>query len=207
MRQFLELEGQNFEFDEELGLLYRRLENRRMPYIPWEARADYVDNTHRGVGHLGWLQVYENMKQRAWWPGMRNDIKEWIMRCPDCQIHSRDDLQVHEEAHIMNWELKPFERWSLDFVGILPTTESGNRWIITAVDHATRWPIARALKNATHDEIAKFIYEEIVKNFGVPGEIVTDRGRNFGKGRWNRILICHAKHRKTSAFHALQMER
>eukprot|EP00158_Paraphelidium_tribonemae_P008300 Partr_v1_DN28545_c0_g1_i2_m73298 putative Gypsy retrotransposon integrase 1 len=71
------------------------------------------------------------------------------------------------------------------------------------MDHATRWPIARALKNATHDEIAKFIYEEIVKNFGVPSEIVTDRGRNFlARPLESYIDLLRVKHRMTSAYHA-----
>ena len=37
----------------------------------------------------------------------------------------------------------------------------------------------RALREATAKEVAKFIYEEIVMQFGKPAEIVSDRGKNL----------------------------
>ncbi|CAF4776540.1 unnamed protein product, partial [Rotaria sp. Silwood2] len=62
----------------------------------------------------------------------------------------------------------------LDFIGELPTTLNGNRWILVAMDHTTKWPIVKAAQNAKHEIIAKFVYEEIVLNFGCPTEIITD---------------------------------
>lgn len=69
----------------------------------------------------------------------------------------------------------PFARWRTDFIiGKLPTTVNGNQWIIMAVNYATNWPIARALKSAAADEIVKFIYEEIAIKFACPIELVSD---------------------------------
>lgn len=59
---------------------------------------------------------------------------------------------------------------------------NGNKWLITAVDYATNWPIAKALPVASKEAVANFIYEEIVIKFGCPVEIVTDRGANFCSG-------------------------
>lgn len=42
----------------------------------------------------------------------------------------------------------------MDFIGPLPETEGGNRWIITAIDHATRYPVAMACKDATYETVA-----------------------------------------------------
>ena len=95
-----------------------------------------------------------------------------------------------------------FHRWSLDFVGILPETAAGNKWIITAVDHSTKWPIARSLKSAGSEEVVKFIYEEIVLRFGCPAEILTDRGPNFLSDMVEEYLrILSIKHLKTTAYH------
>jgi len=37
----------------------------------------------------------------------------------------------------------------------------GNRWIMTAIDYATGWPIAKAIPKATEEAIAEFIHDEI----------------------------------------------
>lgn len=69
-----------------------------------------------------------------------------------------------------------FERWYLDFIGELPITQKGNKWIITAVDSLPNWPIARAVLYESAEETADFIYEEIMMRFGCPIEVITDRG-------------------------------
>lgn len=95
-----------------------------------------------------------------------------------------------------------FSRWHLDFIGELPTTKHGNKWILMAVDYTTNWPIAKALQNATGEEIVKFIYEEIVMRFGCPEEIISDRGSNFmSKVVKQYMRKIKTKHNLTSAFH------
>lgn len=133
---------------------------------------------------------------------MQHDIDYWLKLCPECQLHSRNKKTAHH-APMKPLEVPPpFSRWHLDFIGELPTTQNENRWILMAVDYSTNWPIAKALKAATADEIVKFIYEEIVMRFGCPVEIVTDRGVNFMakivKQYMNKVK---SQHLFTSAFH------
>lgn len=71
-----------------------------------------------------------------------------------------------------------------------------------AVDYCTNLIIARALKNATADEIVKFLYEEIVMRFSCPVELVSDRGANFMSKILNQYMKkIKSKHIFTSAFH------
>ncbi|KAG2192115.1 hypothetical protein INT47_012407, partial [Mucor saturninus] len=142
------------------------------------------------------------MKNRVWWPGMQEDITNWLKSCPQCQMSHRSEKNMHHSV-MKPLDIPPaFSRWHLDFIGELPTTKNNNRWILVAVDYATNWPIIYALKNATGDEIVKFIYEEIVLKFGNPVEIFSDRGKNLLskvlKQYMNKI---RAKHTFTSAYH------
>jgi hypothetical protein len=73
----------------------------------------------------------------------------------------------------------PFERWGLDFIQNLQETKQGKKHIITAIDYATRWPIARAVPEMTKEAVVSFIYEVIIVNYGVPFEIITDRGKSL----------------------------
>jgi hypothetical protein len=55
--------------------------------------------------------------------------------------------------------IQPFQRLGIDqVIGILPKIARGNRWIVTAVDYATGWPIAKPIADATEDAIADFIF-------------------------------------------------
>ncbi|KAG2190783.1 hypothetical protein INT47_012934, partial [Mucor saturninus] len=175
---------------------------REIRYALFARRANLVDNFHKGFGHAGETTVYDLIRKRWWWPGMRTDIQDWLTKCPQCQLASNAERNIHH-APMKPLDVPPaFSRWHLDFIGELPTTINGNRWILVAVDYATNWPIARAVPDATGEAIAKFLYEEIVMRFGCPDEILTDRGANF----MSKILLHYTDqikvhHKFTSAFH------
>jgi hypothetical protein len=98
--------------------------------------------------------------------------------------------------------IQPFQRWGIDLIGRLPTTTSGNRWIITAIDYATGWPIAKAIPKATEEAIADFIYNEIYMHYGAPQEIFTDGGKNLWGGIVQRYLEkIKTLHKGTSPYH------
>jgi hypothetical protein len=73
----------------------------------------------------------------------------------------------------------PFSKWGIDFIQDVPRTSDGFENIITAVDLATKFTIAKPVLNRGAATVANFIYEEICCRFGAPAEIVTDRAKSF----------------------------
>jgi hypothetical protein len=47
------------------------------------------------------------------------------------------------------------------------------------IEYVTGWPVARALKKATEEEIAQFIHEEIYTNYSAPRKIISNNGPNL----------------------------
>ena len=74
---------------------------------------------------------------------------------------------------------QPFERWGLDLIGSLPIIVNGNKWIVTAIDYAIRWPVARAILEATSEVLADFVINDIYRDYGISKEIITDRDVNL----------------------------
>jgi hypothetical protein len=95
-----------------------------------------------------------------------------------------------------------FERVAMDFVGPLPKTRRGNVYIIVATEALTRWPLAVAVPKANSTTVAKFLYNDIVLQFGAPATLLTDRGTHF----FNRVVeklttMMQIRHVKTTWYH------
>ena len=72
---------------------------------------------------------------------MLKDIEQVLKQCELCKQFARDNKPNKTVIPIL--ETKPFQTWALDIVGPIPTKGKENkRFIITAIDYATRWPVA-----------------------------------------------------------------
>ena len=187
------------------GVLYRKVKEGIMaPYIDFQFRGDLMQKMHNQYGHLSYQSLANILESRAWWPTMVKDIYQFIAACPNCQMQQRQHpSQERENVKIITDPfIQPFQRWGIDLIGRLPITMHGNRWIITAIDYATGWPIAKAIPKADEEAIADFIYNEIYMHYGAPQEIFTDGGKNLWGGVVQRYLDkIKTLHKGTSPYH------
>ena len=67
----------------------------------------------------------------------------------------------------------------MDFVGpIIPASEKGNRFILSVMDYATRYPEASPLKKIDNETVAEALVD-IYSRLGIPEEVPSDRGSQF----------------------------
>ena len=153
MRERVIKEAHAYTLDEGEGLLHK-IGDKTVPYIEPIFRGDFMEQLHHQFGHLSYKGMSNAVETRGWWPTMESDLRRFIAACPNCQVVQRQRVnQETEYAQIVTDPfIQPFQRWGIDLIGVLPRTASGNRWIITAIDYATGWPIAKALPKATEEE-------------------------------------------------------
>ena len=73
----------------------------------------------------------------------------------------------------------PFQRVAIDLVGPLePRTDSKNKYILTLVDYATRYPEAVALPSIETETFAETLVS-VLGRVGVPKEVLTDMASQF----------------------------
>nr|GEV00154.1 reverse transcriptase domain-containing protein [Tanacetum cinerariifolium] len=53
------------------------------------------------------------------------------------------------------------------------------KFLIVAMDYFTKWIEAKAVATITDGQVKKFVWDNIVCRFGIPGEIVSDNGKQF----------------------------
>nr|GEW15515.1 reverse transcriptase domain-containing protein [Tanacetum cinerariifolium] len=54
------------------------------------------------------------------------------------------------------------------------------KFLIVAIDYFTKWIKAKAVATITDGQVKKFVWDDIVCRFGIPGEIISDNGKQFG---------------------------
>ncbi|KZR96402.1 Uncharacterized protein APZ42_009273, partial [Daphnia magna] len=119
-------------------------------------------------------------KVQAWyyWPGMGNDIREFVRKCRECQSRKPIYQRLAGYMEIQQTE-HPFERLGMDILGPFPQSKTGNTNIVVAVDYVTKWAETKALPRADAAEVADFLVKSVLLRHGAPRQLTTDQGRCF----------------------------
>nr|GEU44483.1 reverse transcriptase domain-containing protein [Tanacetum cinerariifolium] len=60
-----------------------------------------------------------------------------------------------------------------------PEAQGKLMFLIIAVDYFTKWIKAKPVATITGSQIKKFVWDNIICRFGLPGEIISDKGKQF----------------------------
>ena len=149
--------------------------------IPKCYRLHVLKACHDDLGgaHLGRAKTLNKIAQRFFWTGMTVDIKKYVTACTKCS--QRKSVRKPQNPPLMALPIvtTPFDRVAVDFVGPLPQTPKGNRYILVFIDYATRWPEAFATRDMKATTVAEILIKEILCRHGAPVELLSDRGRDF----------------------------
>ncbi|KAH6582550.1 hypothetical protein BASA61_008449 [Batrachochytrium salamandrivorans] len=137
-------------------------------YVTTDKRVDVMKHYHTSLAHLKYGSIIDLLLRRFWWPSMKKDLKDFIARCPECQL-DRSSSGIHAPLPIRPVPpvALPFERWGIDFYGPMAETKSGNKYLITCIDYATRWVLAKPVKDMTESAVSAFLYE-LMMTYGAP---------------------------------------
>jgi hypothetical protein len=118
--------------------------------------------------------------QRYFWHSRTKDVKSVVRRCQQCQlVGSEGSIHYGDEQlkSILICDL--FHRVALDTASPLPETRSGNKYILVAIDHYSKWHEAKAVVDHGAKTTARFLEDDIICRYGVPKFILTENG-----GEW-----------------------
>ncbi|GJZ98363.1 reverse transcriptase domain-containing protein [Tanacetum coccineum] len=91
------------------------------------------------------------------------------------------DLRIAEQMGVKNLQANVDSRLVANQVnGSYVAKESGKvKFLIVAVDYFTKWIEAKPVTTITGNQVKKFVWDNIVCRFGLPGEKVSDNGKQF----------------------------
>ncbi|GJV13465.1 reverse transcriptase domain-containing protein [Tanacetum coccineum] len=176
----LRIKARQYELLE--GILYRRSFLKPWLRCVRPLQANYViREIHEGSCsmHAGPRSVVAKaMRLGYYWPTMHRDAREMIRTCNDCQIHRPVPRNPQQPLTPITapW---PFYKWGIDIAGPFPEGPGKVKFLIVAMDYFTKWIEAKAVATITGNQVKKFVWDNIVCRFGLPGEIVSDNGKQF----------------------------
>lgn len=131
---------------------------------------------------------------------MTKIVKDVIGICKACQFHSKPTgQQTLPLTHVERG--KPFVKWGLDFLGPLAKTPNKNQFLVTAIEYGTGWAYANPI-TCTSAAAAILLIKEIIRNHGVPNEVISDNGSEFISREFKTHLEeVGIKHSRKSPYH------
>ncbi|GJS20439.1 reverse transcriptase domain-containing protein [Tanacetum coccineum] len=113
-----------------------------------------------------------------YWPTMHKDARKLIQACQDCQVYKPvpGNPQQRLSPITSPW---PFYKWVIDIAGPFSKGPEKVKFLIVAIDYFTKWIEAKPVATITGSQIKKFVWDNIVCRFGLPGEIISDNGKQF----------------------------
>lgn len=160
---------------------------RKLWLVPRHLQGELLRLAHSNIlsGHRGRDGTRQRLRKHFFWPSMGTDVDHFIKICIACSRSKR--LRRKNKAPLQNFTAgAPMEKCHMDILGPLPTTPSGNKYILLLVDQFTKWVEAVPIANQTAETIAKAAIDNLFCRFGCPLEICTDQGANFSSQ-----IFCH----------------
>ena len=155
------------------------VETRRI-YVPPTLRR-FVLVTHHNLqmhGHQGGPRLKKMIGRSYYWPTLAKDAERHVASCLKCA--KRKTVRLKGQGLIEPaLATRPWEVVGIDLVGKCIESEKGNNWILTIVDHFTRYPIMIPLPDKSAETIAQAIYENLICEHGSPKKILSDRAKEL----------------------------
>jgi hypothetical protein len=145
-----------------------------------EERTSLVKQMHEDLGHFGEQRTLAEIRRRYFWHSRTTDVKAMVRGCQQCQLVKNSGSIRSGDEQLKSIPICDlFHRVALDTAGPLPEIRSGNKYILVAIDHYSKWCEAKAMVDHGAKTTAKFLEDDIICRFGVPKFILTDNG-----GEW-----------------------
>ncbi|CAC5388086.1 unnamed protein product [Mytilus coruscus] len=148
--------------------------------VPFLLKREILEKMHNSIlsGHLGKKKTKAKLSQRYFWYEMREDIDIWISKCDICGANKHPHKPSRAPLGTMPVGA-PLDRLATDFLGPLPTTPRGNKFILTVTDYFRKWVEVFPVKDQTAVVCAQLILNEVICRFGSPLAIHSDQGRTY----------------------------
>ena len=189
------------------GVLWKKYVDNCHDYLqlvlPSKLQVDTLRDLHEGAigGHLGEEKMLNKLKERFYWPGCTEAVKDWCRTCIPCT--TRKTAAPRRKAPLQSLQAGyPMQIVCVDIMGPLPETEDGCKYVLVASDCFTRWVEVYGIPNQEATTVAKKLVDEMFCRFSPPEQLHSDQGRQFESDLVKEIcLLLQIRKTHTTPYH------
>ncbi|GBL76021.1 Retrovirus-related Pol polyprotein from transposon 412 [Araneus ventricosus] len=145
-------EPNDFKIKENGMLVRRKIDKneieRELIVVPEKYRDQIKSLCHDSTsGHLGIVKTKDRLARYFYWPNCYKEIEEYVKTCDPCQRVGKSNDKTKAPLTLVPIISEVFSKINFDACGPLPTTPNGNRYLITAICLASKYPDAVPVPN------------------------------------------------------------
>ncbi|KAJ0926616.1 putative nucleotidyltransferase, Ribonuclease H [Helianthus annuus] len=150
-------------------------------------KAHLLDEAHKSSYsiHPGATNMYNDLKQNYWWPGMKRDVVKYVEKFMTCLRGKAEHQKPYGKLQLLDIPVWKWEQITMDLLTKLPKTNRGFDAIWVVVDRLTKSAHFIPIRETyTSQKMSEVYTNEIVARHGVPISIVSDRDTQFTSNFW-----------------------
>ncbi|RVW28374.1 Transposon Tf2-11 polyprotein [Vitis vinifera] len=164
----------------------------RRLYVPkWgNIRRNLIKECHdtKWAGHPGQRRTRALLESAYYWPQIRDEVEAYVRTCLVCQQDKVEQRQPRGLLEPLPIAERPWDSVTMDFIIGLPKSED-NGSIIVVVDRFSKYAtFIAAPTDCTAEETARLFLKHVVKYWGLPKFIISDRDPRFTGKFWTELF-------------------
>ncbi len=155
-------------------------------FVPEILRKRTIDQVHTALssGHPGISATIQLLQNRFWWPTLRKDTITQVHQCQVCQTQKPSRQLPAGLFQPLPIPHRPWSHIAIDFITDLPNS-NGYTTILTVIDRFSKaCRLIPLPKLPTALETAEHLCNQVFRFYGLPEDIVSDRGPQFTSRLW-----------------------
>lgn len=154
---------------------------RSWKLVPEPARMKAIlseQHDDPSAGHPGIVKTFKKTSAYYFWPGMYQDIANYVRSCEVCQITKPSNEKPAGKMCIKKIN-RIGEIFYADFMGPYPVSSSLNKYILVLQDEFSKYVEMVAVRTATAKTVVQHFKRLVIFRYGVPKKLITDNGSHF----------------------------
>ena len=157
------------------GILFKKLIKRDGSgeylqfIVPSSMKKEIPHQMHDSLvsGHLGCKETKVKVLQRFYWYALKEDITMFIQRC-DIRAADKKPAKILRAPMGSLQVGAPGDCVATDYLGPIPVTDRGHRYILLFTDHFTKNVEIVPTKDMTAEVCATKLLNEVISRWGCP---------------------------------------
>lgn len=157
--------------------------------VPKDSRKEILSRCHDlpTSGHVGMFKTFWRIAERYYWPKLRSDVHKYISHCHICaqnKVEQKPPAGLMGNRPVVN---QPWQSISLDFVGPLVRSKSGNSHILVVTDYFSKYVVTHPCRSANAKTLTRFLENNVFLVYGAPQTLTCDNGTPMRSGDFRAL--------------------